>query len=408
MFGVRYLTSKRGSLSLTTRISVMGLALSVAVLLVVQAVLAGFEREMESRILGVLPHINLWLHDTSIDLNKIELIADEIEEITGTSSAIQSQGLVSTKGSVKGVVIIGIDPATYSNVSTLSTYVEGQPLANLTQGAFEVYLGSPMAKDLGVEVGDSVTLVAPDFSVTPAGVFPRQKVFTVRGLVRTHSVADEGIVYVHVDDAIRLFRNRDGVNVMFFRSANPMQSDVDGWILRNRIASELGRTTNVGMTTWKNALGALHDALRTQKNIFLILLSLLVIVAAFNLVSSLVIVTRERRFDVAVLRSIGTGTGFIVSVFVLFGLAIAWIGVVFGIGLGLAIGFLIEWLVPWIESVTGYQIMTSQILQKLPIDFRISDTATIVLIATVASLVATFYPARQAASMNPAEVLQHE
>ena len=383
-------------------VALSGLALSVAVLLFVQAVVAGFEREMRTRILGVVPHVSVYGRGPIADPQQLAAVARDLDGVSGAAEVITGPALVSKNMRVRGVSINGIDPGTYSQVSTLDGYVDDFELGEWQSGAFEILVGKQVAERLGLTVGDRVTVTLPEATVTPAGVFPRKKRFTVRGLVDTDSQLDARYVYVHIDDAARLFRLRDRAHAVQLKLDDPLDARVVSAELLSRLDGDHF------VSTWFRQHGGLYGAIRVQKGMMLLLLSLLVAVAAFNLVSTLIMVVNERRGDVAILRTLGGGRGLIVSTFVVLGVAISAIGVALGVGAGFLLGYLAEAGFPWLEDALGIELMGEYLVHSLPVEYAAMDVVNVCIIAGALTLIATLYPALRAAALNPAEVLQHE
>ena len=398
--GGRYAFSRRTSISFISTVAVLGLALSVGVLVVVVSVINGFERELTTRVFGVLPHVTLHARDslvaTAEDLERLRVIPG----VAGAAPFIQGAGLAAVADGVAGVLITGIDPSGYAQVSDLDRYTGN---AGLEPGAFEVLLGAGIAKELGVGAGDLVTLVLPSATVTPAGLFPRQKRFRIRSIVRTASEVDGRAAYVHAQDARRLYRLGEGVHGYQLKL-----TDLFAAPEVSRVAVDALGRDRVYARTWIGSHGNLYRAIGVMKTTMFLLLSFLVAVAAFNLVSTLVMVVDQRAGDIAILRSLGGDTATLVGAFVLLG---ACLGLA-GVGLGLLTGALLANALPgfyaWASTTFALDLMNQYFVRYLPVEVRMRDLMGISATAFALCVLSTIYPAARAAALRPSEVLAHE
>lgn len=404
--GLRYARSRRSFISFVSALSLAGLALSVAILLFVQAVIAGFEQEVRERVLGVVPHVTVAARVPNADHAETLRAIRGVEGVVAASAVVEGAGLLATSERVLGAGLVGIAPERYAEVSRIFDFVLGEAFARgaaLEAGRFRVLVGIDAARRLGVGVGDDVTVVLPQAVVTPLGAFARQKRFQVAGLVATDSQLDRHAAYLHRDDAARLFRLGDAVHGFHVRLADPLAAAT----ARQRILRAVGsRDYRAG--TWQRTLGGVYNAIGTTKSMLYLLLSLLVAVAAFNLVSSLVMIVNERRGDVAMLRTLGSSAGLLVGAFVTLGAVIAAVGIGAGIAAGLALGVLAEAGFPWLERALGTSLMGEYLITRLPMRFTSVDIGQVAATALALCLAATVVPAWRAARLNPAEVLQHE
>jgi lipoprotein-releasing system permease protein len=399
--GARYAFSRRSAISFISGIAVGGMALSVAVLVIVVSVINGMERELKDRVFGMLPHLTLYGREpllTSVgELGRLRAL----DGVSGVATFVQEAGLAAVADRVTGVEMTGID-GDYAEVSDYSKYVD-QGTAELQTGEFQVLLGAGVARSLRVGVGDRVTLVLPTATVTPAGLFPRQKRFTVVGIVNSHSEIDSRSVYLDQSDARRLFRLGRRVQGYQLRLTDLFTADA---VARQALAAL--EPDRVFPRPWTRTYGPLYHAIGVQKTTMFVLLSFLVAVAAFNLVSTLVMVVDQRRGDVAILRTLGSDSGTVVGAFVLLGVTL---GVV-GIGSGLLIGGLIAVLLPdfylWVSSTFDLELMSQYFVSYLPVEIRWTDLGGIAVTALVLCIASTLYPAWRAARLKPSEVLAHE
>ncbi|MEQ8483548.1 MAG: FtsX-like permease family protein [Pseudomonadales bacterium] len=399
--GVRYAFSRRSTLSFIGLVAVGGLALSVAVLVVVVSVINGFERELEQRVFGVLPHVTVFGRSPlTADGADLELLR-AVPGVVGAAPFVQGAGLAAVTDRVAGVLILGIDPDLHGAVSTFARHVDG-PLG-LEAGAYGVVLGAGVASRLRVGVGDAVTLVLPAATVTPAGIFPRQKQFRVTGLLRSQSEVDARAAYVHMADAAKLFRLGGRVHGYQLRAGDLFEADAIG----ASVMSRLGRDRVVAQA-WTRSHGNLYRAIGVQKSTMFILLSFLVAVAAFNLVSTLVMVVNQRSGDVAILRTLGGSGGTVVGAFVLLGLLLGGAGIALGAALGTGLALLLPGLYAAVSGALDLDLMNQYFVNYLPVQVRPSDLTGIVLTALGLCLLSTIYPAWRAAALAPSRVLAHE
>ena len=401
--GIRYACSRRGFITFVSALALGGLAVSVAVLVFVQAVVAGFEREMNERILGVLPHIRLASRDPVDDGVELLDTIRGIEGVSGAADVVQGRGLLVKGNRVAGVNLIGFDPAAYSEVSRIGEFVVGRGGRMPTAAGFEILLGEQVADRLGVGAGDELALVLPTTTVTPLGVFARQKKLRVVGVVNTGSQLDRMSAYLNREDAARLLRAGVLDKEFHVKATNALDAES----VRARIAGELAGQ-GFGAQSWMATYGNLYAAIRYTKNMLFLLLSLLVAVAAFNLVSSLVMIVNERRGDIAILRTMGSRSGLAVGAFLVVGTVIAAVGIGLGVGAGIGLGIVAEAGFPWLENLLGTRLMGEYLITALPVEYAAADVARVAGTAFVLGLAATLFPAWRASRLNPAEVLRHE
>jgi len=399
--GLRYAFSRRSSISFISIIAVAGLALSVAVLVIVVSVINGMERELRDRVFGMLPHLTLYGREPVMSSAQEAADLESLEGVVGVAPFVQQAGLAAVSDKVTGVLITGID-AGYDAVSDVFEFIVDGSGA-LEPGEFQVLLGAGVARALDVSVGEKVSLVLPSATVTPAGLFPRQKRFVVIGIVHSRSEIDARAVYVHEADARRLFRLGNRVQGYQLRVADLFAVNEIA-----RAAVSLVGSDRVFPRTWIRTHGNLHHAIGVQKTTMFVLLSFLIAVAAFNLVSTLVMVVDQRRGDVAILRTLGSDSGTVVWAFVLLGTGL---GVV-GIGTGLITGGLIAAALPdfysWVSSTFSLELMSQYFVSYLPVEIRLADLGGIAATAIALCVVSTLYPAWRAVRLQPSEVLAHE
>ena len=315
--GLRYARSRRSFISFVTGLSLAGLALSVAVLVFVQAVVAGFEREMNDRVLAMVPHVTLAGNAPVFDYADVVERIRGVEGVVGISPVVRGGGLLKHGERLTGVRLTGVDPGSYPAVSRVFEFVQGGDEVDLPAGGFHVILGVGVAERLGAVVGDEISVVLPATTATPLGVFARQKKLRVSGVLDTHSMLDRSSAFLHRTDAARLFRLGSGVHGFEVAVERPLQAEAVRARIRRALVDDwhaLGLPA-LWDSSWVGTFGNLHTAIQTTKNMLFLLLSLLVAVAAFNLVSSLVMIVNERRGDIAILRTMGSHSVLVVGVF---------------------------------------------------------------------------------------------
>ena len=398
--GLRYARSRRNFISFVSVMALAGLALSVAVLVFVQAVVAGFEREMNERMLGIVPHVTVAGRVPVRDHGETLALLHAVPGVVAASPVVEGAVLLATESRVAGAAATGIDPERYGAVSRLFEFADPDALP---PGEFHVLLGAQAARRLDVEVGDPITVVLPEVLVTPLGAFPRQKRFRVAGLVDTGSQLDRAAAYLNRRDAAQLFRLGGAVHGFHVKTADALAAGE----VRQRIVATLG-AHRFRAGTWFRALGNLHAAIETTRAMLFLLLSLLVAVAAFNLVSSLVMIVNQRRGDIAMLRTMGGPATLPIGAFVVLGGLIAAAGVGIGVGAGICLGLVAEAGFPWLEALLDTPLMQEYLITRLPVEFAAGDIARVAATALALCLAATVLPAWRAARLNPAEVLQHE
>lgn len=399
--GGRYAFSRRSTLSFISLVAVSGLALSVAVLVVVVSVINGFERELEERVLGVLPHVTVDGRAPLAPREQDLALLRSIRGVVGVAPIVQGVGLAAVSHRVSGVLITGIEPDAYRAVSDYARHVAGG--VALEAGAYQVILGAGAARELGVAAGDDVSLVLPAATVTPAGLFPRQKRFRVSGILRSQSEVDARAAYVHLDDARTLFRLGERIHGYQLRVDDLFEADAVAGAAVNRLGRE-----RVTARSWTRSHGNLYHAIGVQKSTMFVLLSFLVAVAAFNLVSTLVMVVNQRSGDIAILRTLGSGTGTLVGAFVLLGVLLGVLGIVLGAAAGTAIALGLPHLYAWITGALELDLMNQYFVSYLPVEVRPDDLTGIVLTALALCVLSTLYPAWRAARVSPSQVLAHE
>lgn len=408
LIGLRYTRAKRRNhfISFISLISMAGIGLGVAALIVVLSVMNGFQKELRTRILGVASHIQV----TGIDggLDHWQSIAAGVEkhpEVRATAPFVQSQGMFSVDGEVKGALIRGIVPELEDRVADFRKTIKSGSLDDLKPGEFGVVLGADLARSLHVFTGDKLTLIAPQGTVTPAGVVPRVRSFKVVGIFEVGMYEyDSGLALIHLLDAQRLYQMGEQVSGVRLK--------VDDLFKAPRIARELVAYINADayIHDWTKSHANFFRAVQIEKTMMFIILSLIVAVAAFNLVSTLVMAVTDKQADIAILRTLGARPRSIMAVFMIQGALVGCIGLALGVAGGVALALNVDVVVPALERLLGIQFLAKDVyyISDLPSELLWSDVWGVTLIAFVLSLLATLYPSWRAARVNPAEALRYE
>lgn len=406
--GLRYLRARRRTrfISFISLISMLGLALGVTALITVLSVMNGFERELRSRILGMTSHATIARHDAPLgDWREAAERALAHPSVLGAAPYVEGQAMLSANGVVRGVVARGVEPRIEGEVSDIGGYMLDGELADLEPGAFRVVMGLGLADHLGLATGDRLTVIAPDARAGPVGVLPRHRRFEVAGVFEAgHGQYDSFFVLMHVEDAAKFFRVRDGVSGLRLR--------FDDVFAAPRLVRELVEQLDgdYWLSDWTRQHAQFFRALRIEKTAMFIILSLIVAVAAFNLVSSLVMVVNEKQAEIAILRTLGLAPASVLAVFLVQGTIIGFAGTLVGAAGGVALSANLETIVPFIEQLIGQKFLSPAIyyLADVPADIRVTDIAAIVGVAFVMSVLATLYPSWRAANTQPAMALRHE
>ncbi len=400
----RYLLARGSALSYVSRLALLGLVLSVAVLVVVLSVVNGFERELRERVLAVLPQISATSFNGLSEEDVAALLDAELPpEITGLAPFVSGTVLFAANDKIAGATLTGIDPGRYDAVSDMPTYTTRGNLEGLNLERYGVILGGRLAEQLDLGAGDTVLLVLPVGAVTPAGAVPRQRRFHVVDVFDSQSQIDSQSAFVSLSTAQRLFRTGTRVHGVQGRLADLFDSSAARDFLYERLGAD-----EVRVRTWMSTFGPLYQAIAVQKLTMFLLLSFLVAVAAFNLVSGLLMIVEQRRNDVAILRTLGSETGGVMMLFLLMGLVLAG----FGIGLGLLVGAGVAASLPLIYATLSnagdLNLMSQYIISYLPVDVRLADLLQIAGGALLLSVGASIYPAWRATRLLPSRVLAHE
>ncbi len=407
--GLRYTRARKGSgrntfISFISLISMAGIALGVAALIVVLSVMNGFQEELRNRILSVASHIEIRGVPQLTDWPRIAALAMTEPRVKAAAPYVLGQAMLTAGDANRGALIRGIDPAREDTVADIGRHMRSGALRDLKPGEFGIVLGGELARGLGVGPGDSVVVITPQGTVTPAGMLPRLKSFKVVGVFEVGMYEfDSGLALIDIEDAQRLYR-LDGVSGVRLK--------LDDLFAAPRVAYDLWQKMPVQaeVRDWTRNHANFFRAVAIEKRVMFIILTLIVAVAAFNIVSAQVMVVTDKQADIAILRTLGASPSSIMAIFIVQGALIGVIGTAIGVVGGILLAVNIGTVVPFIERMLNVQFLDKSIyyISDLPSDLQRGDIVTIAGIALFLALIATLYPAWKAARVNPAEALRYE
>ncbi len=406
--GLRYTLAKRSNrfISFISLVSMLGIAVGITALITVMSVMNGFQKEVRASILGVVSHVQINGFDDRLSgWREVEAMAQKHPDVIGAAPFVNGQGLLGGAGSVRGVVVRGVSPEEEGSVSELGRNMRGGDLSALRPGEYGMVLGIELAHMLQVGPGDKLRLMIPDGSVTPAGIVPRVRSFTVIGAVSTgHYEYDSSLALIHLADAQTLYRLGDAVSGIRIKLRNVDDAP--------RVARELAKTLKVEgyVSDWTQQNATYFKAVQLEKRMMFVILALIIAVAAFNLVSTLVMVVTDKHPQIAILRTLGASPAMITRIFVVQGAVIGVFGTLLGVLGGVTLASNISSVIDFLERVFHFQLLPRDIyfVQGLPSDLHGGDVTAVALVALAMALVATLYPSWQASQVNPAEALRHE
>ena len=402
----RYLRARRqeGFISVIAGFSLLGIALGVATLIIVMAVMNGFRQELLDRILGVNGHLTVYGRDGAIEnYNDVARQIRGLELVTTADPQVQSQVMVTADGQASGAVVRGRRREAVAGRDLVADNVVAGSLEDY--GGTSVLLGSRLAQSLGVTAGDDITLVAPSGNATVLGTMPRLKTYRVAGLFQVGMYEyDSSFVYVPLEAAQVFFRQKGSVNAIEVFVTDPDRIDA----VRRAVYEALGpgyRTVD-----WQRANSSFFNAIQVERNVMFLILTLIILVAAFNIISGQIMLVKDKGRDIAILRTMGATRGMIMRIFLLSGASIGVIGTLAGFVLGVAFADNIEIIRQWLQSMTGAELFAAEIyfLSQLPAEIDPAEVASVVIMALGLSFLATLYPSWRAARLDPVEALRYE
>ena len=404
--GLRYVRSKQseGFFSIVSGLSFGAMTLGVMALIIVLSVMNGFDREIKTRILNVVPHLAIERHMPLTGWREALAPVLAHPAVTAASPYVEAQGMLSAGGGFEGASIQGLDPANNATLALLADNLVAGSLDGLRPGEYGVVLGRLLARNLKVMTGDSVLLTLPEMTVTPVGVCPRVKRLRVVGVFEVGAQVDAGIAFIHIADAQKLLRTGDGIQGVRLTLADPFAVE--------RVLADLAPLLpeDARASSWQHSLRALFDAIKMEKLVVGVLLAVIIAVAAFNIVASLVLMVADKRKDIAVLRAMGATSATVNGIFRVQGAAVGLSGVLLGTLAGCLLAWRLGAIVGFFEGLLGVAVFDPEIyfISELPSDLQWPDVAIVAGLGVIISLLATLYPAWRAGQVSPAEVLRYE
>ena len=406
--GLRYTRARQRSrfISFISLVSVIGIALGITVLITVLSVMNGFQREVRTRILSVASHIQIsGPNNTLADWRPIADKSRQQEQVVAAAPYVSAQGLLSSGSIVRGAYIRGIVPEAEEKVADLARHMKAGSLTALKPGEFGIVLGIELARALTAGVGDKVVLIAPQGQVTPAGILPRLRQFTVVGIFAVdHYEYDSGLALVDMEDAQKLYRMGNEVSGVRLKLKDLFEA--------TRVSRELSASLgpDAYITDWTRLNANFFRAVDIEKRMMFLIVFLIIAVAAFNIVSSLFMAVKDKQADIAILRTLGASPGSVMKIFLIQGTLIGLMGTLAGVVCGIALAVNVDVVVPFIENLLGFKFLSKDVYQisDLPSELRLADVLSTAFFSFVVSLLATIYPSYRAAKINPAEALRYE
>ena len=406
--GLRYTRAKRRNhfISFISLIAMLGITLGVWALITVLSIMNGFERELRDRILGVASHVTVSAAEGGLrDWRRLSEYVGQIEDVTGVAPYVFGQGMLSKGENVAGAIVRGISPANESTVSDVGKNMVEGSLESLQSGEYRVVIGDALARGLGVDIGSKVIVVAPKGQITPAGMLPRLRRFTVSGIFKIGMYEyDSGLALIHLDDARKLYGAGDTVTGLRLK----LQDVFDAPLVRDGLANSL--PPGYYISDWTREHRNFFRALKIEKRVMFIILFLIVAVAAFNIVSTLVMVVTDKQSDIAILRTLGMRPRGVMGIFMVQGMVIGVIGTLLGGLIGVVTALNVETLVPFLENLFHVQFFPADVyvISDFPAEMHWDDVIVVTLASLGMSAIATLYPASRASRTQPAEALRYE
>ncbi len=408
LVGLRYLLAKRRThfISFISLISLAGIVLGMTALITVLSVMNGFQKEVRDRMLSMAAHAQITTYGGALDhWREFAQGARANPEVVAAAPYVSQQALISHQGEVRGVYVRGVDPAQEDSVADVSKAMKFGQLSELVPDRFNVIIGKDLAYALGVVAGDKITVIAPQGNVTPAGIVPRLRQFTVTGVFEVgHLEFDSGLALMHIADAQKLYRMGEKVSGVRLKLRDLFQAPV----VAHMLTQQFGGDTVV--TDWTRQNVNYFRAVEIEKRMMFVILTLIIAVAAFNIVSALVMVVTDKQSDIAILRTLGAAPGSIMRIFMVQGTVIGLVGTILGIVFGLLLALNIDSVVKFVEAAFNTKILSPEIyyISDFPSDVKTGDVIVVALVSFALTVLATLYPSYRAARVNPAEALRYE
>ncbi len=408
LVGLRYTRAKRRNrfIGVNSLVSMTGIAVGVWALIVVLSVMNGFQKEVRTRILSVVSHVQLTGPGNLLpDWQSVAQAAARHPRVSAAAPFVQGQAMLIAGQSVRGALVRGIEPAAEERVADFGRHMRAGALAALKPGEFGIVLGGDLARALGVLPGEKLALVAPQGVVTPAGVIPRLKQFTVVGIFEAGIIdADSGLALVHLRDAQTLYQLGNAVSGVRLK--------LDDLFAARSVARELMAQLpqDIFASDWTRSHANFFRAVEIEKRVMFIILALIILVAAINIISTLVVAVTDKQADIAILRTLGAAPGSVMQIFVVQGMVIGVVGTLIGVAAGIVTALNIDVIVPAIESAFSIKFLSKDVylIPDLPSDLQAGDVLSVALLGLGLSLFATLYPSWSASRVNPAEALRYE
>jgi lipoprotein-releasing system permease protein len=406
--GLRYTRARRRNrfIGVNSAVSMIGIAVGVWALIVVLSVMNGFQKEVRTRILAVVSHLQLIADDNRLDdWQGVAKIAAQNPRVIATAPFVQAQAMLSNGQGMRGAAVRGILPAEEEKVADLARHMRAGSLDDLRAGEFGVVLGIDLARALGVTRGDKIALIAPQGIVTPAGVIPRLKQFTVAGIFEAGLVdADSALALIHMQDAQTLYQMGSAVSGVRLKLDDLFAARTVAYELLNKLPRD------VFASDWTRSHANFFRAVEIEKRMMFLILALIVFVAAINIISTLAMAVVDKQADIAILRTLGAAPGSILQIFMVQGMVLGVVGTVAGVIVGIITALNIDVIVPAIERAFNIKFLSKDVymIPDLPSDLQMTDVVSIAVMALVLSFVATILPSLRAARVNPVEALRYE
>ena len=408
LIALRYFRSKRsGFVSIISKMAFAGIAIGVAVLIIVTSVMNGFEKELQTRILQAIPHASIEGNISNDDIDEIVNTLYENKKIVGAAPYIETQGLVSSGSSLKGVYIYGVNPSEEPSISIVSEQMIDGTWDSLSDDGYNLLMGDILAVQLGLRLGDKVNVLVPDTNLGLAGILPRTRQFTVSGIFSLGAPEmDESFVYLNIKNASKLLRMNNSIHGIRVRYSDLFLAPTEIYKDLFRIQNSLN--INVGADDWTRSYGTLFKAIKNEKFLISLLLTFIVLVAIFNVVSMLVMIINEKRAQIAVLVTLGGTRRFIQKIFIYFGSLIGIFGTLSGLLIGLLITYNLGSIIGLLEYTFGVKFLEVYFIDYFPVDIRPAWIFFICTGSLLLTIISSIYPATIASKVEPAEVLKYE